>query len=181
MYPEVALQALESLFERLARKGVLVVLAGAWALVFTSVIVTLGQLMLHTGGVGILDFAFAYSPADVADTFDAYGPEGFVLYRRIQLLDVLNPALYGLFLAGVLWRAAGRASVRWCAVLPLLAAALDYAENTTLYALSTSYPDIAVSLVRVSSAIGVTKHLSIGFAMAGAMAVAWAWRRERLA
>jgi hypothetical protein len=77
------------------------------------------------------------------------------LYGRIQTLDLINPALYSLLAAALtrmLWQ--GRP---WVALLPLLAALGDYAENITLTLLARGFPELPEGLVAISSTLSLAK------------------------
>ena len=92
------------------RRGLTVLLVTN-AVVFGTILLTLGQLSDVSGGYGILDFEQGYSPDRVNEILGSYGPEGMSLYNRIQILDVFNPALYSLVAAALtylLWRGRGK-------------------------------------------------------------------------
>ena len=139
-------------------------LAVLYAVVFGAILITMRQLAEISGGMPILDFEPGYDLARVREVFTAYGFEGMVLYRRIQALDLINPALYTLLaaaLTAMLWP--GRP---WVALLPLLAALGDYAENITLTLLARGFPDLPEGLVAVSSTLSLVKLalMAVGFA-----------------
>ena len=147
-----------SLIARLATRRGLTVLIIAYVMVFGAILLTLGQLTEVSGGFGILDFDQGYSKDRAREVFGSYGEHGFSLYRRIQLLDVLNPALYSLIasaLTYLLWKGRG---VDWLCLAPLLGGIGDYAENVTLFFLARGYPDVSDSLVSVSSTLSLIKN-----------------------
>ena len=117
----------------------------------------MNKLAIVTGGYSILDFDFGYSEERVLEVLGSYGEEGMALYGRIQLLDILNPAIYSLFFASILYLLFKKGGFAWVVILPLLAGALDYAENITLYILSSSYPDISGTIVSLSSSLSIVK------------------------
>lgn len=147
-----------SLIERLATWRGLTLLILLYLLVFGAILMTVWQLSAASGGYGILDFDRGYTVDRVHEVLGSYGERGMVLYRRIQLLDLVNPALYALLLAcltHLLWRGAGP---RWVALLPLLGGLGDYAENVTLFLIVSAYPDISTGLVALSSTLSLVKN-----------------------
>lgn len=159
------------------RRAVLVLLAG-YLLVFGVILWTLGQLTALTGGIGILDFEQGYSGERVAAVFGSYGETGIRLVRRIALLDLVNPALYGL-LAAILMRALYRPAPGWPVLLPLIAAFLDYAENVTIGMLLRSYPDLSGATVATSSALSLAKTSAMAAMVLALVVGAARWWRVR--
>ena len=106
-----------SLISRLATRRALLLLVAGYLVVFGAILITLGQLSAVSGGQGILDFDLGYTPDRVAEVYGSYGDRGFALYRRIQWLDLINPALYSLIAAALtyrLWRRwGGRGPSPW--------------------------------------------------------------------
>ena len=149
------------LIQRMATFRMLAVLFGLYVLVFGAIIITLFQLTELTGGIGILDFDRGYSIERVNEVFSSYGTEGMILFTRIQLLDLLNPAIYSLFLASIihlLWR---DHNIAWASVLPLVAGLLDYMENLTLFLLARNFPDLSIRLVAISSTLSIIKNIAL--------------------
>ena len=147
-----------SLIARMATWRGLAVIIAAYVVVFGSILMTLGQLTEVSGGFGILDFDQGYTKERVAEVFESYGERGFSLYGRIQLLDILNPALYSLIsavLTYLLWK--GR-DVDWLCLAPLLGGIGDYAENVTLFLLARGYPNLSEGLIAVSSTLSLIKN-----------------------
>ena len=109
-----------TLIVRLAQTRAMIALAIVWAIVFGAILITMGQLAEATGGSGILDFEVGYSAERVAAILGSYGAEGMALYGRIQLLDLINPALYSLLLAAITHRLYRDTGPAWIALVPLL-------------------------------------------------------------
>ena len=150
-----------SIIDRLATWRGFALLLVLYAVVFGTIIMTLSSLTALTGGIGILDFDRGYSVERVREVFDSYGTEGFALYGRIQLLDLLNPAIYSLIFASLiylLWKIRGH---RWIVIFPIAAGLLDYCENLTLFFLSRSYPEISSQLVIISSTLSLIKNVAL--------------------
>ena len=166
------------LIERLSNWRAFAVLMLAYVVVFGAILLTLTDLTAHTRGIGILDFDIGYSVERVAEVFGAYGEPGIALYGRIQLLDILNPALYTLIFAivlNVLWQV--RAA--WVVLLPLLAGLLDYAENITLALLARSFPELSSGLVGFSSTLSLVKNAALYASIAVLIVGLALWARDR--
>lgn len=173
--------AILSILERLANWRGLGILVVLYAVVFGSILATLARLTELTGGIGILDFDRGYTKDRVREVFESYGEEGFALFARIQLLDVINPVLYALIFAcltHLLWR---HRNATWVVLLPLLAGALDYAENLTLFLLSRSFPDLSDGLVGLSSTLSLVKNVALFAAIAALLIGLGLWMRDRYA
>ncbi len=149
---------LYSLVARFATKRGFAILLAIYAVVFGAIIVTVGQIQEVSGGIGILDFEPGYSKERVAEVFSNYGDRGMALYRRVQVLDLFNPALYSLIasvLTYLLWRGRGP---QWLCLMPMLGGIGDYAENLTLFLLSRSFPELPDTLVQLSSTLSLVKN-----------------------
>jgi len=126
------------------------------------------------GGGRIFDLRFfGYDRQDAEVLLAALGPEGRGFYADVQqALDTVFPALLALTL--VLWfrRTAGRGWVRPLSALTLLAAALDYAENSLVRGMLVSGTaegvEWASRLTQAKSAAGAV----VLAAAAGLLAVA---------
>ena len=149
------------LLNKIAQPRILVTLTLASIAVFASLFHALGNLAKVSGGMGILDFEYGYDTTRVAEVFGSYGEAGMSIYSRIQLLDLINPALYALVLAGWI-RALWPTSPLWLAGLPFLAAVGDYTENLTLFIIANDFPLVSDPLVATSAAIGLVKHALLG-------------------
>ena len=169
-----------TILDRLANWRGFTILIILYVAVFGTIVATLSRLTALTGGTGILDFDRGYSVERVREVFDSYGAEGFALYGRIQLLDLLNPAIYSLVFASLiylLWKAPARS---WMVNLPLAAGLLDYCENLTLFLLSRSYPEISPQLVTISSTLSLIKNVALFGAIIVLLIGLFIWLRGRL-
>lgn len=138
-----------------------IILLVAYGVIFGSILYTLSELTAMTGGIGILDFDIGYNSDRVATVFGSYGAEGMALYHRIQLLDLLNPAIYSLIFASLLHLLWPNQNASWIITLPFLAGALDYAENLILFFLGRSYPDLPEMLVHTGSLLSILKNVAL--------------------
>ena len=105
-------------------------------------------------GAHLLDMRPGYSPGAAYDLFDVLGQTGRGAYLRLLwTIDLLLPALFGLFLSSAIRRGAFPS---WQSV-PLLAAACDYAENITITILLLRYPTREPAFAQLASIFTVTK------------------------
>lgn len=112
------------------------------------------------------DMRFYSSGDDVVSFLDACGPAGRNAYQNMQLADLVYPAIVGLFLASslalVTKRLSARNSLRWVAVVPLVAALFDYLENAFAWLAINSYPETIVT------------NEVLGFASVAKTSLSWA-------
>lgn len=168
-----------SFVDRLATRRGFAVLIVLYAVVFGAIVITLSRLTELTGGTGILDFDRGYSVERVNEVFDSYGAEGFALYGRIQLLDLLNPAIYSLIFACLIYLLWKNRGYRWGVYLPLAAGLLDYSENLTLFLLVRSYPELPFFLVTISSTLSIVKNIALFGAIAVLLTGIFFWVYDR--
>lgn len=130
-------------------------------LVFMGIAFKLTELTTITNGIGILDFEIGYNQEKVMTTFGAYGRDGMEIYMHIQLIDLINPLAYSILFCCIFYRLLRPSKYKILSFLPLSMGLMDYAENLTLYFLSTNFPDISNSLVQMSSFFSVIKNVAI--------------------
>jgi len=105
-------------------------------------------------GEPLLDMRPGYTPDAAHHLFDVLGDTGRSAYLKLLwTVDLLLPALFGLFLSSAIRRGAFRA---WHAI-PFVAAACDYAENITITVLLLRYPMDEPALAQLASVFTVTK------------------------
>lgn len=155
------MNSLTKILDRTATRIGLVVLIALYAIVFGMIIFTMSQLSEATSGAGIIDFERGYSASRVGEILGSYGPDGFALYGRIQLLDLINPALYSLIFASILHLMFRGGKASWVVILPLIAGMLDYLENVTIFLLIRSFPTISDGLVWASSTLSIAKNIAL--------------------
>ena len=113
------------------------------------------------GGLPILDMRPGYSENAVHALFDALGETGRRAYLHLLwTVDLILPALFGLFLSIAIRRGAFR-RLSW---IPFLASVCDYGENIAITMLLLRYPLPEPAIVRFGSALTVMKH---GFYVTG--------------
>jgi hypothetical protein len=95
-----------------------------------------------------------YTPGGAYHLFDVLGQAGRAAYlRMLWTIDLMLPALFGLFLSSAVRRGPFRA---WQSI-PLLAAASDYAENITITILLLRYPMHEPSFAQLASVFTIAK------------------------
>jgi hypothetical protein len=105
-------------------------------------------------GAPLLDMRPGYTPDAAYHLFEVLGQGGRGTYLKLLwTVDLLLPALFGLFLSSAMVRGAFGA---WRAV-PLVGAACDYAENVAITILLVRYPMRADVLVAIAAIFTVTK------------------------
>lgn len=113
------------------------------------------------------DVRFTTSPEGIQSFLAGCGAAGRSAYRDLQLLDLLYPAAFGLFLATAMallvplaWRGG---SPRWRAVaaIPLLGAAFDYVENAAAWTLLVRYPEPATWVARILGTASAAKQTTM--------------------
>jgi hypothetical protein len=108
------------------------------------------------------DLTFGYGPAEVYALLKVYGQAGIAHWRRLLLLDMIFPGVYGAFLAVMLdrWALWAEAGVAWHVIAlgcPILSVAADYAENILLLRVISALPAELPAAVRAASACTRTK------------------------
>ena len=152
---------IERLIRWTSRPTILICLVALQIVVYAGIAFNLTQLSEVSGGSGILDFEFGYSADFVRSTLASYGSAGFGFYRNIQLLDLVNPALYSTLLASIISILIRNHPRRWPVIIPFIAGALDYVENGFLYFFATMFPNVPENLVPIASGLSVSKRAAI--------------------
>jgi hypothetical protein len=118
------------------------------------------------GGQPVLDARHSYTAAGAYRYLEACGPAGRAAIVHQQLADLFYPALYAavLLVAYVLvLRALRETSAKWrlLVVLPMLVAALDYAENVGVWTQMIAYPGHASGIAAFSAITGAKQVLGM--------------------
>jgi len=126
------------------------------------------QLKALTGGVGILDMQFGYSPQEAYQLFDALGEAGRAFDLRVIVpQDFLFPALYSLFYVIAtthLFRRtfAENHPMHRLIALTLLGGLADYCENICIVIMLLNYPTQLPTIAAVSNLFTLAKFGGIG-------------------
>lgn len=138
-----------------------------------------------SGGVGLYDAMFSYSPELFYQMAEQYTEAGRRFYIGFSLIaDTLFPLAYGLFFYFLLTWLAFQAwpnhplhrNVFW---LPLSTVIADFLENAFLVSLVVRFPTEHYNLVQVASALTTIKWLLVGVLclVAILLALVALWRR----
>jgi hypothetical protein len=111
----------------------------------------------QTDGNYYLDTKLFYSEETVYQYISSYGEEGINMYHQVQILDMIYPLIYGIFLASFFYRK----KLLKLYFIPLLAIVFDYSENISIYFLLENFPKQLPNLVVASSLATSLKWLSI--------------------
>ncbi|MGO9672675.1 MAG: hypothetical protein ACLPSF_00625 [Methylocella sp.] len=140
------------------------------------------DLKRRAGGAPQLDLRLSYTPDEAAQLLDLYGPAGIARFRAMLWADMIFPAAYATFFAGVGIIAARNfdGAWRWAAVALVVgaigAALCDYAENFTLLEVLDRWPQRAPSRVRCASRFTTAKFLLSTASVVALAICAIAWR-----
>lgn len=126
-----------------------------------------GQLKSASGGYGMLDTSLFLPPEQIHRMVAAYGEAGRNVYATDLLTaDLLFPVVYALLLAALIrylfreiyppddWK-------QRLVVLPFAGMAFDYAENITILALLSAYPQPAALLAGILPLLTAVKWLLV--------------------
>ncbi len=153
-----------SMAARVADRRLLVVSGSAWFALAAVLFAWQGRFSLaavaQACGREAPDVRFAPAASQTQSFLAECGDHGLAAYRDLQVVDLFYPAAGALFLvvvlAFLLLRVASRAV--WIALVPLLAALGDYAENASAWVLIGVEPSQALwaaSVLQMGSALKV--------------------------
>lgn len=137
------------------------------------------------------DTSLWYSPDDLYAAAEAWGSDGRAAYVRARVtFDVIWPLVYGAFLLTTLAWVWARGTApgtrwRWVALLPVVAVALDYAENICAAMVMARYPARTPVLAELAPLFTTGKWLALSasFMLLGIgviVALVARWRGWRL-
>ena len=146
----------------------------------------LSALTELTGGAGILDMEFTYTPVQAYAMLAALGDAGRAFYlTRIVPLDLVFPLAYTLFYAVTIswllsrWLPAGSPWIR-LNLVPLVAGAADYCENIGVIAMLLAYPAELYGVAAFTAVISPIKYTFIAVSVLLILAAAAGWAASGL-
>lgn len=144
-----------------------------WIILFLLlIVVAISQLAIQpfserlaglSGGSGLIDLKFGYTPQFVHELIATYGDEGRAAYRRFtSTYDVVFPVAYSLLLSLLIsWLLArgtpADSRLRLLNLVPLGAWAFDWLENAFIIALLSRFPDQSPLIAWLASLATTTK------------------------
>jgi hypothetical protein len=166
--------------------GALVVFLAFTALVLPG---QSAQADMGAEDVGSPDLSFFYSPAELYQMADAYGPEGRREYIRARFtFDVAWPIVYTLFLTTAISWLFGRSlptGSRWqlANLAPIVGALFDYLENVSTSLVMARYPARTPVVDVLAPIFTLVKWIFVGgsfvLLFAGIAAAIWRVTRRR--
>lgn len=146
----------------------------------------LSALTELTGGAGILDMEFTYTPVQAYAMLAALGDAGRAFYlTRIVPLDLVFPLAYTLFYAVTIswlfsrWLPAGSPWMR-LNLVPLVAGAADYCENIGVVAMLLAYPAELYGVAAFTAVISPIKYTFIAVSVLNILAAVAGWAASDL-
>ncbi|MDX1911748.1 MAG: hypothetical protein SFV22_09705 [Saprospiraceae bacterium] len=116
-----------------------------------------------SGGVGVIDLEFFYTPARALEMLSTYGPEGIYLYLIAQwTVDLIFP-IVGFFMFSVFLIWLGLARWWWLGAFIMLT---DWIENVFITIMLIQYPAFSPELAVVSCVFTMMKWSGIFFSNA---------------
>lgn len=185
------MKVVERLAERLAHgvRGWMAIVAVVMFALFTAMVLPAQAEAgaFYTVRHAAPDTSLWYTPDDLYAAAEAWGPEGRAAYVHARVtFDVIWPLVYGTFLLTTLawvWARGTASGSRWrgVALLPVVAVALDYAENICTATVMARYPARTPLLAELAPLFTAGKWLalSISFlllAIGVVVALAARWR-----
>lgn len=154
------MENLYALLAKTSRKWALIANAAALAVFGTAIAFFTIQIVSATG-YGILDFEMGHSAERITEILGSYGQEGINSYAYIQVLDVVNPALYSLLTASLIFVCLRDSSWSWTVIFPFLTGLLDYSENVAIYQIVRAFPEIDSNVVWAANLLSLTKNVAL--------------------
>jgi hypothetical protein len=143
----------------------------------------------ETGADDSPDMSLFYSPQELYQLAEAYGPEGRAAYIRARFtFDVIWPLVYVVFLTTAISWVYGKAfsGDSWWQLMnlaPVLGALFDYLENVSTSLVMWRYPSRTAVVDVLAPAFTLVKWIlvggSFGLLLIGVVAGIWRWVKER--
>lgn len=127
----------------------------------------IAKLRVLSGGTGMLDMMFGYSPPMVHRLLEKVGSAGRHLYTRLLLLDfafaIAYTALQSLLITALVRKASMDGLWKRFNLLPFVRSLLDLVENGILLFILNSFPVYPSTIVRIAAVITIIK-LTLNYA-----------------
>lgn len=147
-------------------------------IVMGSVIYCVSQIQQISGN-GILDFEQGHTPERIQEILGSYGEDGMRWYRRVLLLDILNPLFYTLVFMSIIHLLVRHTRHAWIVIIPIFAGLLDYIENIFLFGFVRNFPNIDPENVSIANAVSLIKYGAILIAIAAFIFAVFLWFEQK--
>ena len=147
------------------------------------------QSAARSGGAAQPDTSLIYSPADLYQMAEAFGPAGRQAYIYARLtFDAVFPIVYGVFLIAMISWLAGRAfpaghPARLLNLVPAVGMLFDYLENSATVIVMARYPLRTPVIDLLAPVFTFIKWVFVGGSFVVLLAVgvvaAWRWITRR--
>jgi len=160
-------------------------------LLFTALVLPAqsSQAKLDSGGAGSPDTSLFYTPAELYQLADAYGPTGRAAYLQARItFDLIWPIIYAFFLTTSISWVFGRvlaptSSLQRANLVPLLGLLFDYLENLSTSLVMLRYPDPTPTFAWLAPLFTLLKWTFVGGSfvvlLLGVLVGTWGWVRKR--
>jgi len=163
-------------------RGFILFLADALMMGYIMPVAAAIMALAANNSVMPLDLMFFYTPQQAFDMIEKYGPEGRVIYAKIELsADIIYPIVYTLFFALLiswLFQRGFRpgSPIQTWNVMPMGAWLFDLLENIGTVSMVAAYPSQPAILAWITMFIGLIKwgfaFISLGLILVGAVMAA---------
>ena len=122
---------------------------------------------IASGGAGSPDTSFWYTPTELYQMAEAYGPAGRQAYVKARwTFDLVWPLVYTAFLSLTIswvYRRAFAAESRWqlANLVPIVGMLLDYLENSAASLVMARYPALTPGIVHLAPLFTLTKWVFV--------------------
>ena len=117
---------------------------------------------LPYNGVKTLDARFSYDMITVMQVLDGLGADGREFYKwGSSFIDMAYPFIYASFFVGLIYRLSPTEKLRFLAVIPILTAMMDFAENSLITAMIYNFPNIPEQQANITATLSTAKWSSV--------------------
>lgn len=156
-------------FKRFSR-GWVALLALAIFCLFTALVLPAqsSQAEVNSGGVGSPDTSLFYTPGELINMAEAYGPQGRAAYVQARFtFDLIWPLVYTFFLVtNISWIYARvftpGSPLQLANLVPVLGLLFDYLENITTSLVMLRYPDPTLLAAWLAPVFTLLKWVFVG-------------------
>ena len=152
------MKQINNLLEKTSKPKFLIFLTVLTILNFVVIGILTAQIGIVSGGETLLDFSIGHTMDGVTTTLTNYGTEGVVLYRWVQLIDLVHPLVYSMLFATLFFLLLRGTRFTPLVYFPLAGGVLDYLENIFIFIMIKSFPNIDMLVVQTASLVSYAKN-----------------------